>query len=38
VVKQIDKRLKISGAQGKVENVPQVLAHRCAYLNSLLAA
>lgn len=32
-VKQIDRRTKISGAQWKIENVPQVLAHRCAYLN-----
>jgi hypothetical protein len=32
-VKQIDRRTKISGAQWKTENVPQVLAHRCAYLN-----
>jgi len=31
-VKQID-RTKISGAQWNKENVPQVLAHRCAYLN-----
>ncbi len=35
-VKQIDRRTKISGAQWKRENVPQVLAHRCAYLNNLL--
>ncbi|BAB77311.1 hypothetical protein DSM107007_24720 [Nostoc sp. PCC 7120 = FACHB-418] len=35
-VKQIDRRTKISGAQWKRENVPQVLAHRCAYLNGLL--
>jgi len=34
-VKQIDRRTKISGA-GNKENVPQVLAHRCAYLNGLL--
>jgi len=34
-VKQID-RTKISGAQWNKENVPQVLAHRCAYLNGLL--
>ncbi|NES25150.1 MAG: ISKra4 family transposase, partial [Symploca sp. SIO3E6] len=33
-VKQIDRRLKISGAQWRVENVPQVLRHRCAYLNN----
>ncbi len=36
-VKQIDRRTKISGAQWKRENVPQVLAHRCAYLNGLLS-
>lgn len=35
-VKQIDRRLKISGAQWKKENVPQVLKHRCAYLNHAL--
>ena len=35
-VKQIDRRLKISGAQWKEENVPQVLKHRCAYLNDKL--
>ena len=33
-VKQIDRRLKISGAQWKLENVGQVLKHRCAYLNN----
>lgn len=32
-VKQIDRRLKISGAQWHKSNVPQVLKHRCAYLN-----
>jgi len=37
-VKQIDRRTKISGAQWKEENVPQVLAHRCAYLNGLISA
>ena len=37
-VKQIDRRLKISGAQWKIENVPQVLRHRCAYLNNSLSA
>lgn len=37
-VKQIDRRTKISGAQWKVENVPQVIAHRCAYLNGLIFA
>lgn len=35
-VKQIDRRLKIYGAQWKAENVPQVLKHRCAYLNNCL--
>jgi hypothetical protein len=35
-VKQIDRRLQISGAQWHQENVPQVLAHRCAYLNGLI--
>jgi hypothetical protein len=33
-VKQIGARIKLSGAQWKSENVPQVLLHRCAYLNS----
>ena len=37
-IKQIDRRTKISGAQWKAENVPQVLAQRCAYLNRLLSA
>lgn len=32
-VKQISARIKLSGAQWKSENVPQVLLHRCAYLN-----
>lgn len=35
-VKQIDQRLKISGARWKSEHVPTVLAHRCAYLNNQL--
>jgi hypothetical protein len=35
-VKQIDRRLKISGAQWHSKNVPQVLKHRCAYLNNSL--
>jgi len=35
-IKQIDRRTQISGAQWKAENVPQVLAHRCAYLNGLI--
>lgn len=32
-VKQIARRVKISGAQWDSKNVPQVLKHRCAYLN-----
>gem|GEM_PF-6113664 len=28
---------KISGAQWKEDNVPQVLAHRCAYLNRTIS-
>ena len=37
MIKQIDQRLKISGAQWKRENVAQVLKHRCAYLNDTLS-
>lgn len=37
-IKQIDRRTQISGAQWKFENVPQVIAHRCAYLNGLIFA
>lgn len=37
-VKQIDRRLKLSGAQWKRENVNQMLRLRCAYLNGTLAA
>jgi hypothetical protein len=37
-VKQIDRRLKISGAQWNLESVSQVLKHRCAYLNNTLLA
>jgi hypothetical protein len=32
-VKQIGRRLKISGAVWERHNVAQVLRHRCAYLN-----
>lgn len=35
-IKQISRRVKISGAQWNEDNVPQVLAHRCAYLNDLI--
>lgn len=37
-IKQIGRRVKISGAQWNKENVPQVLAHRCAYLNGLIGS
>lgn len=32
-VKQISRRVKISGAQWAAKNVDQVVKHRCAYLN-----
>lgn len=32
-VKQIGRRIKLSGAQWEKDNVPQVLKHRSAYLN-----
>jgi hypothetical protein len=35
-IKQIGRRIKISGAQWNRVNVPQVLKHRCSYLNGLL--
>ncbi|WP_333428689.1 hypothetical protein [Microcoleus sp. F4-D5] len=35
-IKQIARRIKISGASWKSENIGQVLAHRCAYLNDLI--
>jgi len=37
-IKQIDRRIQLSGAQWNAENVPQVLAHRCAYLNGLIGS
>ena len=36
-IKQISRRIKISGAQWKAENVPQVLAHRTAYINGIIS-
>lgn len=36
-VKQISRRVKISGAQWNKQNVPQVLFHRTAYLNGMLS-
>jgi hypothetical protein len=35
-VKQIDRRVQLSGASWHPRHAPQVLAHRCAYLNGLL--
>lgn len=32
-IKQISRRVKLSGTQWEAMNVPQVLKHRCAYLN-----
>ncbi len=37
-IKQISRRVKISGAQWDAKNVPQVLKHRCAYLNGYFSA
>lgn len=37
-IKQIGRRVRLSGAQWNRENVPQVLAHRCAYLNGLIGS
>ena len=37
-IKQIGRRVKISGAQWNPNNVQQVLWHRCAYLNGLFSA
>ncbi|HEY9885612.1 MAG TPA: ISKra4 family transposase, partial [Thermosynechococcaceae cyanobacterium] len=36
-IKQIDRRLKISGAQWLAKNVNQMLKLRCAYLNEILS-
>jgi hypothetical protein len=36
-IKQIDRRVQISGAQWETKNVPQVLAQRAAYLNGLFS-
>lgn len=37
LVKQISARTKLSGASWETRHVPQVLAHRCAYLNGKLS-
>ena len=36
LVKQIDRRLQISGARWEAKHVPKVLAQRCAYINEEL--
>ncbi|MEO0516251.1 MAG: ISKra4 family transposase, partial [Cyanobacteria bacterium P01_A01_bin.116] len=36
-IKQIGRRVKISGAQWNRNNVQQVLSHRCAYLNGVFS-
>lgn len=36
-VKQIDRRVQLSGARWNPQHAPQVLAHRCAYLNGRLS-
>jgi hypothetical protein len=36
-VKQISRRVKLSGAQWEAQNVSQLLKHRCAYLNGDLS-
>jgi hypothetical protein len=36
-IKQIGRRIKISGAGWNRDNLAQVLKHRCAYLNLALA-
>ena len=36
LVKQIDARLQVTGAQWNTESLPQVLRLRCAYLNEQL--
>jgi hypothetical protein len=36
-IKQIGARIKISGAQWKIDSVNHILSVRCAYLNGSLA-
>jgi hypothetical protein len=36
LIKQIDARIQLTGAQWQAESVPQILALRCAYLNDQL--
>ena len=35
-IKQIGMRVKLLGSQWNIENVPQILSLRCAYLNGML--
>lgn len=37
-IKQISRRVKLSGAQWNANNVPQLLRHRCAYLNGYFSS
>lgn len=37
LIKQIDARVQVAGAQWNPQNVPQILALRCAYLNNQLS-
>jgi hypothetical protein len=37
-IKQIGGRVKISDAQWDAKNVPQLLKHRCAYLNGYFSS
>ena len=37
-IKQIGRRVKLSGAQWDAKSVPQVLKHRCAYLNGYFSS
>jgi hypothetical protein len=37
-IKQISRRVKLSGAQWNAANVPQMLLHRCAYLNGYFSS
>ena len=37
-IKQIGRRIKISGAQWNIKNVPQVLQQRCIYLNGYFSS
>lgn len=37
LIKQIDARVQVTGAQWQPQNVPQMLALRCAYLNNQLS-